>query len=152
MSAGTMKRSLFSGTPSTRAVSGCMMNGPMKFDQSVYALVERIPARDHAVGLDGRGAVLGIAEALADDDVRFREGTVGIAVDESPVAGQVGADRLVKDWRARLERALDVDDGGQRLVVDDHGLRRVLGQVAASCHDDRATGSPTKRTLSVAAQ
>src|SRR5262245_5588069 len=37
MSAGTMNRSLFSGTPSTRAVSGCMMNGPMKFDQSVYA-------------------------------------------------------------------------------------------------------------------
>ena len=35
MSAGTMKRSLFSGTPSTRAVSGCMMNGPMKFDHIV---------------------------------------------------------------------------------------------------------------------
>ncbi len=37
ISGGTMKRSLFSGTPRTRAVSGCMMNGPMKFDQSVYA-------------------------------------------------------------------------------------------------------------------
>ena len=37
MSVGTMKRSLFSARPSTRAVSGCMMNGPMKFDQSVYA-------------------------------------------------------------------------------------------------------------------
>ena len=35
MSGGTMKRSLFSGTPRTRAVRGCMMNGPMKFDQSV---------------------------------------------------------------------------------------------------------------------
>src|SRR2546430_16775208 len=29
MSGGTMKRSLFPGSPSTRAVSGCMMNGPM---------------------------------------------------------------------------------------------------------------------------
>ena len=35
MSPGTMKRSLFSGTPSTRAVRGCMMNGPMKFAQIV---------------------------------------------------------------------------------------------------------------------
>ena len=35
MSAGTMKRIRFSGRPSTRAVSGCMMNGPMKFDQTV---------------------------------------------------------------------------------------------------------------------
>ena len=35
MSGGTMKRSLFSATPSTRAVSGCMMNGPMKFDHTV---------------------------------------------------------------------------------------------------------------------
>ena len=35
MSGGTMRRSLFSATPSTRAVIGCMMNGPMKFAQSV---------------------------------------------------------------------------------------------------------------------
>ena len=35
MSGGTMKRSLFSASPSTRAVSGCMMNGPMKLDQTV---------------------------------------------------------------------------------------------------------------------
>ena len=35
MSGGTMKRSLFSGTPSTRLTSGCMMNGPMKLDQIV---------------------------------------------------------------------------------------------------------------------
>jgi hypothetical protein len=36
MSAGTMNRSRFSGRPSTRAVSGCMMNGPMKFDHTVH--------------------------------------------------------------------------------------------------------------------
>ena len=30
-----MKRSRFSGTWSTRATSGCMMNGPMKFDHTV---------------------------------------------------------------------------------------------------------------------
>ena len=36
MSAGTMKRSLFSGRPRTRAVSGCMMKGPMKFDHTVH--------------------------------------------------------------------------------------------------------------------
>jgi hypothetical protein len=35
MSGGTMKRSLFSGKPSARAVSGCMMNGPMKLDHTV---------------------------------------------------------------------------------------------------------------------
>jgi len=36
MSGGTMKRSLFSARPSTRAVKGCMMNGPMKFDHTVH--------------------------------------------------------------------------------------------------------------------
>ena len=36
MSVGTMKRSLFSARPRTRAVSGCMMNGPMKFDHTVH--------------------------------------------------------------------------------------------------------------------
>ncbi len=35
MSVDTMKRSRFSGTPSTRATSPCMMKGPMKFDQTV---------------------------------------------------------------------------------------------------------------------
>ncbi len=35
MSAGTMNRSRFSGSCSTRATSGCMMKGPMKFDQIV---------------------------------------------------------------------------------------------------------------------
>src|SRR3989454_7417167 len=36
MSGGTMKRSWFSGSPSARAVSGCMMNGPMKLDHTVH--------------------------------------------------------------------------------------------------------------------
>ncbi len=37
MSADTMKRSRFSGIPSTRATSPCMTKGPMKFDQTVQA-------------------------------------------------------------------------------------------------------------------
>ena len=69
--------------------------------------------------------------------VGFREGVVGIAVDEPPVAGEVGTDRVVQHGRPGLERALDVDDGGQRLVVDDHRFRRVFGQVPASRHDHR---------------
>ncbi len=43
----------------------------------------------------------------------------------------------MKDGRIRLERALDVDDRGQRLVADDDGLRGVLGQVAVARDDQR---------------
>ncbi len=97
-------------------------------------LLEGIPARDDGVGLDGRGRVLGEPEALADHDLRVAERLVRIAVDEPPAVGQVGADRLVKDGGAGLQRPLGIDHGGKRLVVDDHALGGVLGAVTIAPH------------------
>ena len=111
--------------------------GPHEVRPDRVGLVHVVPARDHPVGLDGGGPVLGEAEALADDDVRLREGPVGIAVDEPPVARQVRAHRLVEDRRVGLEGALHVHDRGQGLVPDDDRLRRVLGQIAAPRHHHR---------------
>ncbi len=96
----------------------------------VSTAVERIPPRDHAVGLDGRGAVLGEPEALAHHHVGVGKRAIGIAVDEPAVAREVGADLLVQDRRVRLQRPLRVDHRRQRLVVDRHHLGGVLGQVA----------------------
>ena len=73
--------------------------------------VDGIPAGDDAVRLDGCRAELREAEALADHDLRLRERTVGIAVHEPAVSGEIRADRLVQRRRARLERTLDVDHG-----------------------------------------
>ncbi len=99
--------------------------------------LERAEGRHHSVGLDGGRAVLGIAKALADHDLRLRERAVGVAVDEPAVPRQVGPDGLVEHGRVGLEGALDVHHGGERLVADDHGLRRVLGEVPVARHHHR---------------
>ena len=152
MSVGTMKRSRFSGSCSTRATSGCMMNGPMKLDQIVSTPSSGVPARDHAVGLDRRGAVLRELEALADDHVGLGEGPVGIAVDEPAVARQVRADLLVQDRRVRLERPLR--DRRPRAAARSRRRppRRRPRPGSGRGATTTATGSPTKRTLSVAAR
>ena len=98
--------------------------------------VEGVPARDDAVRLDRRGTVLRELEALLHDDVRLAEGAVRVAVDEPPVVREVRTDGLVQDGRVRLERALGVHHGGQRLVAHLHEVRRVLGNIAALADDD----------------
>jgi hypothetical protein len=114
-----------------------MMNGPMKFAQTVRISPIEIPLRDDPVRLDRRGAELREPEPLADDDLGFRERTVGLAVHEPAGIREVGAQRLVQDRRAVFERALGIHHGGQRLVVDLHQLGRVLGEVAIARDDDR---------------
>ena len=98
--------------------------------------VEGVPARDDAVRLDRRGAVLRELEPLPHDDVGLAEGAVRVAVDEPPVVREVRTDGLVQDGRVRLERALGVHHGGQRLVPHLHEIGRVLGDVAALADDD----------------
>ena len=55
--------------------------------------------------------------------------------------GQVGAEVVELERRALGQRGLRVDHGRQRLVVDDHGVRGVLGLGDRLGHhgDDRFT-------------
>ncbi len=75
-------------------------------------------------------------EALADDVRGRREGRVGVAVAEGAVARDVGAERRVQQRRALGHGRLDARRHGQRLVVDEHALGAVLGDVAIACDDD----------------
>ena len=77
-----------------------------------------------------------MAEALAHDVRGAREGRVGVAVAERAVARHVGAERRVQQRRALGHRRLDARRHGQRLVVDEHALGGVLGDVAVARDDD----------------
>src|SRR3989442_15487662 len=110
MSGGTMKRSLFSASPSTRAVSGVHDERPHEVGPDGADAVE-LPSRDDAVRLDGGGAVLREAEALAQHDLGLAEGAVRIAVDEPAVTGEIRAGLLVEHGGVGLERLLGIDHG-----------------------------------------
>ena len=70
-----------------------------------------------------RGAV--VDDAPLDDHVGLGERGVDVAAAERPLVGLVGAELLVHERRAVLERLLGIDDRGQRLVLDDDVLGRV---------------------------
>ena len=96
----------------------------------------RLPVRDHAVALDRRGRRARVAEALAHDVGGAGEGRLGVAVAERAVAGDVGAERGMQQRRALGHGGLDARGHGQRLVVDQHALGGVLGEVAVARDDD----------------
>ena len=71
------------------------------------------------------------------DRVRgFGERRLRLAVAERALADKVASDGLVQHRRARLERGLGIDDGGQRLVSHVDERERVLSAVAVLGHDD----------------
>ena len=86
-----------------------------------------VPVRDDAVALDRRAAPAREAEALAHDEVGFRERGVDVAVVE----------RAVGDACVGLDRGLRVEHGLERLVLDLDQLEGVLGEVAVARDDDR---------------
>ena len=78
-----------------------------------------------------------MAEALAHDVGGLREGRVGIAVAERAVARpRCEPTRRVQQRRALGQRGLDAGRHRQRLVVDEHALGGVLGEVAVARDDD----------------
>ena len=81
---------------------------------------------DHAARLDRVRDQPLLAVALADGHVGLGEQPVDVARGEVPRVAAVGAELLVHERRALLERGLGVDHGRQRLVVDLDELGRVL--------------------------
>ena len=69
-----------------------------------------------------------VDDPLADDDLGVVDGGVraGLVAD-APLEDDVVRGVLVELRRARLHRLLGVDDGGQRLVVDDDRVEGVVG-------------------------
>jgi len=59
-----------------------------------------------------------------------------IAVTKRPVARDIGAQTLVQDRRARLDRCRRIDESRQRLIVHLDEIDRVLGEIAVARHDD----------------
>ena len=81
-------------------------------------------------------AVVGDVER--DDIGRRLEGGIGRAfVADGPVVDHVARGFRVQLRRARLDRGANVRNGGQFLVIDDHGLGRVLGLVLGLGDHDR---------------
>ena len=86
--------------------------------------------REVAAVLDRGGGLAAHPEAARDPHRRPCDRRVGVSAHEFPVDDYVAQEVLVEARRAGRDRRLRVRLGGERLVVDHHLLRRVLGEVA----------------------
>ena len=91
---------------------------------------------EDAARLDRRAGDAVVDDAPLADDVGLGHHGVHVAAAQRPLVGLVGPEVLVDERRAVLERRLEVGDRGQRLVVDEDVLGRVLHLVAAVADDD----------------
>lgn len=90
----------------------------------------------HAARLDRRSGRAVVDDAPLDDDVGLGERLVDVPAAQRPVVDLVGAELLVDERRAVLERGLGVDHHRQRLVVDEHVFRGVDHRVLVLADDD----------------
>ena len=81
-------------------------------------------------GLDGDRRLAMHAEAAADAHRRGGKRLVRLAAFELPVHQHVGAGFFMQERHSGTHGLLRVNDGGQRFVVDNEELERVLGEVA----------------------
>lgn len=113
---------------------------PERFGQSFVDHLGRLrvapggqmPCRGLVVGdtgksLERRRAIAVNLQVMFDNAIRLSESALDVAVGNSSFPGHVGAELFVKESRVRTESARGVRHGGQGLVVDDDGLRPVLG-------------------------
>ena len=104
--------------------------GAHEVGQDVVAFLARQVLGQHHAAFDGGAAVARIADGGSHrahaglGECRFR-----LAVAEGAVGHHVAADRLVQGDAAGVQRLLDGDDRGQRLVLHADAFERVLGQV-----------------------
>ena len=75
--------------------------------------------------------------AALDDVVGLGEAGLEVAAAQRPLAHLVGAELLVHERRAVLERRLGIGDHRQRVVLDDDVLGRVDHAVAVLADDER---------------
>ncbi len=76
-------------------------------------------------------------EAARDDEVRRRARRIVVALPLMYVRRDVRGEIVVHERRARCERALQVDDRVERVIIDAHVLRRVFCDVPALRDHDR---------------
>ena len=96
-----------------------------------------VPGADDPGALDRRARRSGVAEPAPHDEVGTGQRGGKIAVGEAPVGGDVAPHRLVEDGRPGRQRRLRRRRHRQRVVLDGHELRGVLGHVAVPGHHHR---------------
>jgi hypothetical protein len=105
--------------------------------QHVVAFAARQMLRHDHEALD-RGAGIGrIADRQAHAMGSGCKGSIGIAIDEAPIADDIGADRLVQHGRPDSDGRVDAGGRGERFVLDPHKIERILGDIAVLGHHHR---------------
>jgi hypothetical protein len=94
------------------------------------------PLGEEAARLDRRARRAVVDDPLLDDHVGVAEGGLDVPTAERPLEHRVGAELVVDDRRAVLERLLGVDDDGQRVIVDDDLAGRVDDGVLVGAEHD----------------
>ena len=91
---------------------------------------------DAAPRLDRATSGTVVDNPALDHDIGVGERLLDVAATHRPFVGRVRAQRLV-DERVVLQRLLDVDDDGQRLVLDEHVLDGIHDDVLVVADDHR---------------
>ena len=104
-------------------------------DRQLFAL--RIPRRRHGAVLDRRRGPAVVEEPARDHQVGGGAGDSVVALALVDVGGEVGGQLLVQQWGIRQERALEIDDGPERLDLDGDVGDGVLSQITAIGHHHR---------------
>ena len=92
---------------------------------------------EDAAGLDRRAGDAVVDHPALDDHVGLREARVHVAAAERPLVHLVGAELLVDEVRALVQRGLDVRDDRERVVLDEDVLGGVDRDAAVGAEDDR---------------
>ncbi len=131
-----MTRSLSSGTPVTTEHAKRTMWGFWVVFQSVSSPVAVTNFATADLRLDRRRDQALLDDPVLDHDVGVGERRVDVAAGNGPVERDVLRNAVVELRRACLRRALRIDDGRKRLVVDIDQIHGVLRLIPALGHDN----------------
>ena len=95
-----------------------------------HLLLDSVPKRDHAPGLHRLAGPALDGQAFADDVPCRGKGLAGVAGLQLDLRGDIGIPIAVNYRRVGLRRALEIDNGRLRVVVDVNEFRSVFGEVA----------------------
>ncbi len=103
---------------------------PLEVCQHVIRVQPRVVLRHHAVGLDRRAGAAGVVHGDADRMGSLCEGSVGVAVAEAAVAGDVAGEAIVQQRRTGRQGSQRLKHRRQRSIADLDQVKRILRHIA----------------------
>ena len=115
---------------------GVDAEGTLEIRQHVVGILAGVIFGDHAIGLDRRAGVTGIADVDTDPVCRRGKRLFRIAVAKAPVAGDIAGKAVMQNGSVRRARRQRIDHGWPGSVLDLDQVCGVFGEIAIGRDED----------------